>query len=581
MSIRTAARALAGAGLALHFTLGLAQASTGDCPSGDPAQRQASLAQLSARIAQWDSAYYQDGERLVEDGVYDAAKRRQLAWQACLERIDGERSGKLAGRPGIPDAANLVAHPVVQTGLDKADSRQAVANWLARRDDRSLWIQPKVDGVAVTLVYRNGALSAAISRGDGVRGQDWLPQARLIAAIPEHLEESPRRVVLQGELYARRPGHIQARDGTDGARAEIIGLMARDRLGKRAAASIGLFVWDWPDGPDGLPARNEQLAAWGFTEPKAYSLPVATLDEVVAQRQAWFNAPLPFASDGIVLRQSRRPAAATWRPEPPSWALAWKYPAQRTLAVVKGIDFSVGRTGQITPVAELVPVILNDRTVSRVSLGSLDRWRELDVRPGDQLSVALAGLTIPQVDGVILRRQPRPAIDAPSADDYGPWTCLTPSPGCREQFVARLDWLSSDQGLDMAGIGEGTWLQLVESGLVENLLDWQTLDRATLEALPGVGETRARQWLETFDNTRRRPAIAWLEALGLPPVDESVLRKASPTLSLTALRQRTIAQWQRAEGVGPVRSRALWNFLHGPKTAPLLDRLVAEHLLAP
>ncbi|WP_136066781.1 NAD-dependent DNA ligase LigB [Modicisalibacter radicis] len=581
MPIRHAARTLVCAGIALPFTLGLVQADATDCPSGPPAQRQAALAQLTARIAQWDDAYYRDGERLVEDGVYDAAKRRQLAWQACLQRIGDKRDNRIADRPGTPEAAHLVAHPIVQTGLNKADSRQVVANWLARRAERSVWIQPKVDGVAVTLVYRDGTLRAAISRGDGVRGQDWLPQARRIAAIPERLSDAPGRVVLQGELYARRPGHVQARDGTDGARSAVIGLMARERLDEPAAASIGLFVWDWPDGPAELPARNEQLAAWGFSEARDYSLPVATLDEVVAQRQAWFDAPLPFASDGIVLRQSRRPPATTWRPEPPSWALAWKYPAQRTLALVEAIDFSVGRTGRITPVAELAPVTLGDRTVSRVSLGSLGHWRELDVRPGDQLSVALAGLTIPRVDGVVLRRRPRPAIDAPAADDYGPWSCLTPSPGCREQFVARLDWLSGDQGLDMTGIGEGTWRQLVESDLVEGLLDWQTLDRAALEALPGVGETRAAQWQATFDAARRRPAIAWLHALGLPPVDDDVLRQASPELSLAELRQRTVAQWQRADGIGPVRSEALWRFLHDPRTAPLLERLVAENHLPP
>ncbi len=577
MSLRTAARALVCAALAVHFTFGLAQASAADCPPGDPAQRQAALAQLAARIAQWDQAYYQDGKRLVEDGVYDAAKRRQLGWQACLERPTDD--GAANRQP--PSASRLITHPVVQTGLDKADSRQAVATWLARRTERPVWIQPKVDGVAVTLVYRAGTLSAAISRGDGIQGQDWLAQARRIAAIPERLSDAPDRVVLQGELYAKRPGHVQARDGTNGARSEVIGLMARNRLDKPAAASIGLFVWDWPNGPAELPARNVQLAAWGFTAVGSYSLPVDTLAKVVAQRQAWFNAALPFASDGIVLRQSRRPDAASWRPEPPDWLLAWKYPAQRTLAVVEGIEFSVGRTGRITPVAELAPVVLNDRTVSRVSLGSLDNWRELDVRPGDQLSVVLAGLTIPQLDGVVLRRQPRPVIDAPQADDYGPWSCLTPSPGCREQFVARLDWLSSEQGLDMAGIGEGTWLQLLESGLVDDLLGWQTLERATLETLPGVGEARAKQWQAAFEETRRRPPIAWLQALGLPPVDEEVLRQASPTLSLSELSQRTSAQWQRAEGIGPIRGEALWRFLNGPQTAPLLERLVAEHHLAP
>ncbi|WP_129141662.1 NAD-dependent DNA ligase LigB [Modicisalibacter coralii] len=559
--------------LALAFALPAVRAAPRPCPDRPPEQLRHDLTQLSERIQHWAEAYYQHGTRLVEDGVYDAAKRRQAHWRHCLGLTEP------ASQAHAPTDGR-VRHPVVQTGLDKAPSRQAIADWLRARRHRTLWIQPKVDGVAITLLYEHGRLSEAISRGDGRRGQNWLPQAHRIAAIPERLPDAPPRVVLQGELYAKRPGHVQARDGTDGARAAISGLMARDTLDAEAAARIGLFVWDWPDGPGTMASRLDRLAAWGFTRTRRNTRRVDDLHDVVSQRQQWYRHALPFASDGIVLRQSRRPAASTWRPEPPDWAIAWKYPAQRTLASVERIDFSIGRTGRITPIARLDPVTLDDRTVTRVSLGSLDHWRALDVRPGDQVRVSLAGLTIPHLDSVELRVEPRPPVEAPEPGDYHAFSCLTPSPGCRQQFLARLVWLSGDQGLDIDGLGESRWQQLVDAGLVTSLLDWLDLQSAQLEALDGVGPVRAGNWTAAFDAARGAPDSAWLSALGLPSVAPSALEQDGHFAGIEALAARKRADWRRIEGIGEVGADALWRFFHEPGTRELLDELAERGILA-
>nr|WP_297461896.1 NAD-dependent DNA ligase LigB [uncultured Halomonas sp.] len=546
------------------------------CPQWREAQARHALARLQARIIEWDDAYYRHGRRLVDDGVYDAAKRRAAHWRTCFD-LDAVSPSPTA----VTGPDQTVAHPVPQTGLTKADGRQAMADWLRRHAEHALWIQPKVDGVAVTLVYRHGELTAAISRGDGVRGQNWLAKARHIAAIPPRLAHAPPRVVLQGELYFRRSGHVQAQDGTAGARAAVVGLMARETLTKDAADSIGLFVWDWPDGPATMPPRLERLAGWGFTDSRDYTLPTESLASVTDQRQAWYRNALPFATDGVVVRQGRRPAAQTWQAEPPDWAIAWKHPAQRSLALVNAVEFSIGRTGRITPVAQLAPIELNDRTVSRVSLGSLAHWRELDVRPGDQVLIHLAGMIIPQIDEVVLAATPRPELHVPSAGDYHPLSCLTLGNGCRQQFLARLAWLSSDQGLDMPGIGEGSWRTLVEGGLVDDLLDWMTLDVATLEALPGVGQRRARQWHAAFQAGLRQSPLAWLNALGLPPVPSAALRDAGEPIDLARLRKLTRRDWQRQPGIGAIRAAQLVRFFHHPSMAAILDRLADERILAP
>ncbi|MEC9483434.1 MAG: NAD-dependent DNA ligase LigB [Halomonas sp.] len=572
-------------GIVLLVVLGLLQTAhaqqSPDCPPGPHNEALQALERLEDQLARWDTAYYQRGERLVTDGVYDAAKRRQHHWRQCLGLVASHDSLPYAlPSPPLSSPSPLRMHPAVQTGLAKADSRQAVARWLQARRHRSLWVQPKVDGVAVTLVYDHGRLSAAISRGDGYQGQDWLAHARHIEAIPKRLVAAPPGVILQGELYLRRPGHVQAVEGTAGARSSIIGLMARDTLTPVEGQRIGLFVWGWPNGPATLPERLAGLANWGF-DTVAYTLPVTGIDAVADQRRAWYHQPLPFATDGVVIRQSRRPAYTTWQAQPPDWALAWKHPARQSLALVEEIEFSVGRTGRITPVARLRPIELNDRTVTRVTLGSLDRWRELDVRPGDQVLVSLAGLTIPHLDSVVLAVSPRPALTVPETSRYGPLSCLSLSAGCREQFLARLAWLGSDEGLALSGIGPSSWELLVDHGLVDDLLDWLTLERDDLLALPGVGQVRADNWQAVFEATRQESAAAWLRALGMPPLPDSMLDEILATFSPWALGQWTQQDWQDLPGVGEVGAERLVAFFEAPAVGAMLQRLAAEGILHP
>ena len=191
-----------------------------------------------------------------------------------------------------------------------------------------------IDGVAVTLIYRKGALHQAISRGDGQSGQDWTVAAQKIPAIPGQLTQ-PLDVLVQGELYWRLTNHVQASAGSLIARSTVAGLMARKTLAPGQAANIGLFVWDWPEGPVDLPSRVEALAQLGFPGTSPYNQPVRSLADAELWRDHWYRSPLPFASDGVVLRQSRRPPAERWQAKPPYWAVAWKYPFVQALAEVR------------------------------------------------------------------------------------------------------------------------------------------------------------------------------------------------------------------------------------------------------
>jgi DNA ligase (NAD+) len=282
------------------------------------------------------------------------------------------------------------------------------------------------------------------------------------------------------------------------------------RLSDAEAAGIGLFVWAWPEGPRHSAERLATLARWGFTTAR-----LQPAHRGLAEAAHWRSTGIP----STALRQRRRgPAQATrarrtLAGQPPYWAVAWKYPATKALALVRNVHFKIGRTGRITPLLELEPVRLDDRQISRVSAGSLKRWQALDIRPGDQVSISLAGQVIPRLDEVVLRNRTRVAMAVPMPGISTP-ELLATDPGCEEQLLARLTWLSGNQGLALPHIGRETWNVLIQAGLIAGLLDWLTLDAAELANIDGFGDRSRARLLDSLRSARQRPFAQWLKALG-------------------------------------------------------------------
>lgn len=532
------------------------------CPDWPADKARQELTTLDTQLTAWNQAYHLEGHSPVADELYDQALAERDRLGRCFPTGAGAPPDPLDG------AGGKKLHPVPQTGLDKLADASALARWMRGRED--LWVQPKVDGVAVTLVYQDGHLAQAISRGDGRQGEDWTARARQLPAVPTELPGLAGRQVLQGELYWKRPGHVQAQSGGQGGRGRVAGLMARQRLSEEDAAGIGLFVWDWPGGPPEMTARLDRLAQLGLDDTRRLTRPVHSAAEVEKLREQWYRSPLPFASDGIVVRQGRAPAPRTWEPRPPHWAVAWKYPFAQALAEVRRVEFRIGRTGRITPLLHLEPVTLEDRRIQRVGLGSLEGWQALDVRPGDRIAVALAGLTIPRVDAVVTRAAERTALDVPDPALFHPLSCWTPEAMCRPQFLARLDWLSGKQGLDMRGIGAGTWEQLLQAGKLEGLLDWLDLETTRLDTVPGFSHARSQAFHEARERALRRPFADWLKALGAPP--GHTVAEGENWRALAALDE---VDWRQRPGVGPKRAAQLKAFFHHPQVADLAARLGA------
>ena len=526
---------------------------------GCPAEARPQLDTLAEQIRQWDDSYHRLGHSPVSDELYDQARQRLAQWRECFPQPTAKPDNPLASARGT------LAHPVAHTGLAKLLDEQAVDTWLGTRQE--VWIQPKVDGVAVTLVYRQGRLSRVISRGDGLLGQDWSASARKIPAIVQQLPE-PLDLVLQGELYWRLDDHVQSAHGGLNARSKVAGLMNRKHLSDIEAAGIGVFIWAWPDGPAAFNERLTSLARWGFTDSQRYSQPIQDITHAAHWRAYWYNHPLPFASDGVVLHQAQRAPAERWQASTPYWAVAWKYPAAKALALVRNVRFKIGRTGRITPMLELEPVRLDDRQISRVNVGSLKRWQALDIRPGDQVAISLAGQIIPRLDQVILRNTARVDLPVPDPLDFHALSCWQLDPGCEEQLLARLTWLSGDQGLALPHIGRETWNILIQAGLIAGFLDWLTLDAAELANIDGFGDRSRARVLDSLHSARQRPFAQWLKALGIPPAARNNLEGGWQTLAA-----KDTQAWQATDGIGPGRAAQLSAFFRDPHVQALAETL--------
>lgn len=530
-------------------------AQAAECPDWPEERLSRESQALAEHVEYWDIAYHQEGVALIDDALYDQAVERLATWQRCLGNTpDHQPLTRVTRSSGTLD------HPAAQRGLNKADD-DGVRRFTSRRED--LWIQPKVDGVAVTLRYKDGELVEAVSRGDGERGQDWTDRALQLPAVPNTLPE-PLSAVLQGELYWRLSQHVQSRSPSTGARGAVAGAMAQSSPEAATLERIGLFVWDWPDGPTAMAERLAGLSGLGF-DTADYTHSLDDRRDAAYWRDSWFNGPLPFATDGVVIKQAERPGVRRWSSSPPETAIAWKYPAQQALAEVRGIEFRVGRTGRVTPLVWLNPVQLEGRRISRVSLGSLERWESLDVRPGDQVAISLAGLTIPQLTEVVWHTQERSPLTPPSPQRYHLLSCFELTAGCENQLLARLTYLGEQLG--MQGVGEGTWQALVEAGVVTHLLDWLNVEPRQLQQAYGIGEATADALIEQFQVAQGKPFAAWLSALGAPPGSESV---RGDWYELTSYQRE---QWQAVPGVGPVRADALVAFFSHPEIQQMARRL--------
>ncbi len=534
------------------------------CPAWSPARAQEEISRLQQQIKQWDDDYWKEGKSEVEDGVYDQLSARLTQWQRCF--------GSEPRDVMMPPLNGAVMHPVAHTGVRKMVDKNALSLWMRERSD--LWVQPKVDGVAVTLVYRDGKLNKAISRGNGLKGEDWTQKVSLISAVPQTVSGPLANSTLQGEIFLQREGHIQQQMGGINARAKVAGLMMRQD-DSDTLNSLGVFVWAWPDGPQLMSDRLKELATAGFTLTQTYTRAVKNADEVARVRNEWWKAELPFVTDGVVVRAAKEPESRHWLPGQAEWLVAWKYQPVAQVAEVKAIQFAVGKSGKISVVASLAPVMLDDKKVQRVNIGSVRRWQEWDIAPGDQILVSLAGQGIPRIDDVVWRGAER-TKPTPPENRFNSLTCYFASDVCQEQFISRLVWLGAKQVLGLDGIGEAGWRALHQTHRFEHIFSWLLLTPEQLQNTPGIAKSKSAQLWHQFNLARKQPFTRWVMAMGIPLTQAAL--NASDERSWSQLLFSTEQFWQQLPGTGSGRARQVIEWKENAQIKKLGSWLAAQQI---
>ncbi|WP_410964703.1 NAD-dependent DNA ligase LigB [Salmonella sp. SAL04286] len=492
------------------------------CPAWPPARAAEEIARLQQQLADWNDIYWKQGVSAVDDSVYDQLSARLVQWQRCVGQ-------DVSSTPVSPPLNGTTMHPVAHTGVRKLADRQAVEQWMRGRSE--LWVQPKVDGVAVTLVYQNGKLTRAISRGNGLQGEDWTPKIRLIPSIPQTTQGALANAVLQGEIFLQREGHIQQRMGGMNARSKVAGMLMRQDNAS-ALNSLGIFIWAWPDGPANMPERLSQLAKAGFSLTKKYSLAVKNASEVERARQSWLTSALPFVTDGVVIRMAKEPASQHWRPGQGDWLAAWKYP----------------------PVAQVAQV-------------------EMCIR--DRILVSLAGQGIPRLDEVVWRSRER-SKPVPPDSHFNSLTCFYASATCQEQFISRLVWLGSRSALGLDGMGEASWRALHQTHRFEHIFSWLALTSAQIANTPGFAKGKSEQIWRQFNLARRQSFTRWIMAMDIPLTQAAL--QASGDRSWEQLLMRTEQHWRQLPATGERRAGRVIDWRDNPQIKTLSRWLAAQHI---
>lgn len=402
---------------------------------------------LEQELQKLNDAYWKDGVSLISDEHYDQLKEHYRALKECVDSAPNAiQSVKMSQieQPAFTAEASDLEHPIGHVGVKKIYSEEEALDWISKRD--VVWLQPKIDGVAATLVYHHGQLVQAISRGDNQKGKNWLAPLARAAHIPHRIQTQEEWIILQGEIFWKVDNHIQAQEDSLHYRTKVATLLMQKNPNQADLNHLAFWPWEWANSSGAMTEKLKGLQQMGFHYGVVDSHRIQNKADLLKWRLHYYQQPQDYPTDGVVLKEEHRLPAAQWQTQAPYWQIAWKHPAKSQMAIVKHIRFQVGRTGKITPFLELDPVQLDRKTIKKINMHSLKTLAQKDIAIGDLISIKLRGDAIPLLDQVILRPNYRQQIAAPKKE-WHEWTCFHYSARCEPQFMARLTHLLGKQGL--------------------------------------------------------------------------------------------------------------------------------------
>ncbi len=570
-------------------------------------------AELREELERYNRAYYQEDEPLVGDDVYDARldELRGLEAEHPELRTPDSPTQKVGAEP----VARLekVEHLQPMLSLANARTEDELRGWIDRmrnhlaregiEDAQFTYVaEPKIDGLAISLVYRDGELVTGATRGNGEIGEDVQHNLRQIATIPQRIEDAPPLVEVRGEVYMSLPDFqalnerraeqglstfMNPRNSAAGTIRQLDPKLAKDRPLSFWAYQVGVT--------DGLKfAHHSDALQWlrdhGF--PVNPDISLHDSDTGVVERcQFWQSrrADLEFEIDGVVVKvddtELQRRLGVVGRD--PRWAIAWKFPPTTANSTLLDIVWNVGKFGDLHPFAVLEPVHVGGVTVRKATLHNEEDLERKDIRVGDEVIVLRAGDVIPQVvspaphavekpDRADPPRAPKrcPSCDTETVKTEGAVFTRCPNRLCPERQWQLLAQWASRGAMDIDGLGEKQIAQLQDAGLVTTPADFYRLDAETLMGLERVGETSARNLVSAIQASRERPFARVLFAVGIEGVGGITGRNLAQRFrTIDALLAAGAEGIAETPGIGPIVAELIDQQLHEPTMLELIDAL--------
>ncbi len=575
----------------------------------DKKQAAARYRELCAEIHHHNTLYHVYDRPEISDAAYDRLFRELLEIEKEFpELISPTSPSRRVGAPPL-EKFTSVRHSVPMLSLENAfdeqemrDFDERMRRFLARDETIEYVCEPKMDGVAVELVYRDGRLELGSTRGDGTTGEQITENLKTIPTIPLVLGKGcPPLLEVRGEVYMDlaafqalnrereeegQPSFANPRNAAAGSLRQLDSSVTAKRPLQICCYGVGLV-----DGP--LPETHyqmlQQLHRWGLRVHLDKIRPARGIDEVLAcfRDLEEKREQLPFEIDGMVVKVNSLDLQHELgeKTRTPRWAIAWKFPPRQAETEVEDIVLQVGRTGAITPVAQLRPVEVSGVTVSRASLHNWDEIARLDVRIGDRVVVERAGDVIPDVVKVLPehrtgseRKVPLPetcpACGGPVVKLEGEVVPRCQELSCPARVLEALKHFVSRRAMDIDGLGERTLQQLLDRGLVRSMADLYRLTREDLLDCERMGEKSSDNLLTAVAASKERPLARFLYALGIRHVGEHLARVLARQFgSLEELAAAGREQLLAIHEVGPQVADSVVDFFRKERNRQILDEL--------